>query len=175
VTGEHLSADIRSFLAALHRHRVRFLIVGGEAVIHHAYARLTGAIDLFFEQTRPNVERLYAALLEFWRGQVPAVRSPEELLEEGIVVQFGVVPNRIDLISSLESVGFAAAWRRRVVETMRTGGKRVTIGFIGLRDLIENKRAVGRHKDLDDVEHLTRRGAARAKGRGRRKPGRSSR
>ena len=66
MTGEHLSRDLREFIRTLARHGVRFLVVGGEAVIHHGYPRLTGDLDLFWRRDANNAERLYAALAEFW-------------------------------------------------------------------------------------------------------------
>ena len=157
MTGEHLSPDVRELLRLLDRHRVRFLVVGGEAVIHHGYPRLTGDIDLFVERTATNMRRLYDALREFWEGEVPAVASAEELLEPDLVVQFGRPPNRIDLFNQLGRVVFAAAWRRRIRERLHISKSRsIPLPIIGLEDLLASKREAGRHKDLDDVEHLTR-------------------
>lgn len=65
MTGEHLSPDLRLILRLLHQHRVRYLLVGGEAVIHYGYARLTAAVDLFYDRALPNARRLYGALSEF--------------------------------------------------------------------------------------------------------------
>jgi predicted nucleotidyltransferase len=156
LTGEHFSADVQELLRLLQRHRVRYLIVGGEAVILHGYPRLTGDIDIFYDCTPANAARLYRALEEFWGGAVPAVDDAGDLLEPGIIVQFGRPPNRIDLLGRLGSVSFERAWRRRVAETLRTtSGRRCRVFFIGIQDLIQSKRDAGRHKDLDDVEHLT--------------------
>ena len=155
MTGEHLSADVQELLQLLQRHRVRYLIVGGEAVIFHGYPRLTGDVDLFYERTPANVKRLFLALQEFWGGEVPALESAAELLPPGVVVQFGRPPNRIDLLGQLGTVSFARAWTRRSSESLTTAsGKRCRIHLIGARDLIQSKRDAGRHKDLDDVEHL---------------------
>lgn len=154
MTGEHLSPDVRLLFSLLAKHRVRYLVVGGEAVIHHGYARLTGDVDLFYDRALGNARRLFDALVEFWRGEVPSVAAAEDLAEANIVVQFGRPPNRVDLLSSLGSVSFARAWRRREEETMRTGTRRVTIPIIALPDLLQSKRDAGRHKDLDDIEHL---------------------
>ena len=165
MTGEHLSPDVQELLRLLQRHRVRYLIVGGEAVILHGYPRLTGDIDLFFDATVINVRRLFRALSEFWGGVVPALDGPADLLEPGLVVQFGRPPNRVDLLSDLGPVRFDRAWRRRVSETLRVGSRRIRIHFIGASDLIRSKRNAARHKDLDDVEHLV---ALQRRGRSRR-------
>jgi hypothetical protein len=155
VTGEHLSPDIQELVRLLHAHRVRYLLVGGEAVIHHGYPRLTGDVDFFYDRSAANVRRLYAALEEFWGGTVPAVGAPRELAEPDLVVQFGRPPNRVDLISTLGTVEFRRAWRRRVRERLRTPHGDVALHVIGLADLLQSKRDAGRHKDLDDVEQLT--------------------
>ena len=154
MTGEHLAPDVRQLLRLLHAHRVRYLLVGGEAVIHHGYPRLTSDVDLFFDATPTNAGRLYAALAEFWAGPVPAVGGAEDLLEPDVVVQFGRPPNRVDLLGALGSVSFAAAWRRRIKVTLRGKGWHGPVPVIGFEDLIQSKRDAGRHKDLDDVEHL---------------------
>jgi hypothetical protein len=157
MTGEHLSPDIQLLVRLFAEHRVRYLLVGGEAVIHHGYARLTGDVDFFYDRTHANARRLFAALRVFWDGDVPSVASPEELAEADIVVQFGRPPNRVDLLSSLGTVEFASAWRRRVRETIRIGRLRVALPIIGLADLLQSKRDAARHKDLDDIAHLSRR------------------
>jgi hypothetical protein len=161
VTGEHLAADIKTFIRLLARHRVRYLLVGGEAVIHHGYPRLTGDIDFFYERTPTNAGRLYRALREFWGGEVPAVVNAADLLEPDMVLQFGRPPNRIDLINTLGTVAFAAAWRRRVLEKLRLRSVAIPLPIISLPDLLQSKRDAGRHKDLDDIEHLSRAPARR--------------
>ena len=155
MTGEHLSKDIQTLLVLFHEHAVKYLLVGGEAVIHYGYPRLTGDVDLFYDRSPANTRRLYAALEAFWRGSVPAVGSPEELTEAALVVQFGRPPNRVDLLSTLEPLQFARAWRRRREETLKLGRKRVPLPIISLPDLLKAKRFAGRHKDLDDVAVLT--------------------
>lgn len=167
MTGEHLSADILALLAFLHEYEVRYLIIGGEAVVFHGYPRLTGDVDLLYEPTPANAKRLYGALEEFWGGDVPAVQSAAELATPGIVVQFGRPPNRVDLISSVGPLRFADAWRRRAKDQVR-GGRAFPIHYIGFEDLLTIKRDAGRHKDLDDVEQLQRIAQSRTSAKERR-------
>lgn len=94
------------------------MIVGGEAVIYYGHARLTGDIDLFYETTSENVTCLLDALREFWSGPIPGVRSGREFLKRGMVFQFGVPPNRIDLMIEVEGIEFEDAWKRRKVERL---------------------------------------------------------
>jgi hypothetical protein len=137
---------------------------------------LTGDIDLFYDASPANAQRLFDALREFWAGDVPAVEHASELTPP-VVIQFGRPPNRIDLLSALLGVPFARAWRGRVSEKLTPArGKPFPVYFIGLRQLLVNKRRSGRHKDLDDVDQLSgvagREHRARARsGKGRRSRG----
>jgi hypothetical protein len=148
------SPDTREFVALLGKHQVRYIIVGGEAVIFHGYARLTGDVDFFYDASAENARRLYAVLDEFWNGRIPAVERWEELMEEKLVVQFGVPPNRIDLINHIDGVGFEEVWANRVRVTMPVGEQNVEVWVIGLQELIKNKEAIGRPKDVDDLSFL---------------------
>ena len=144
------SPDVLDFLRLLQRGKVRCLIIGGEAVIFHGYPRLTGDIDFFYEPTARNAGRLFAALNEFWEGRIPGLCTAEELLEEGVIFQFGRPPNRIDLHNRIDGISFKEAWTSRI--TAEVGA--ITVFYIGLGPLRRNKRASGRAKDLDDLEHL---------------------
>lgn len=75
------------------------MIVGGEAVIYYGNPRLTGDVDFFYDSSTENTEKLYLALTEFWAGDIPGLNSVDKLQEVCVIVQFGVPPNRIDLIN----------------------------------------------------------------------------
>ena len=152
---ELFSPDAREFLRLLAAHGVRYLVIGGTAVIYHGYARMTGDVDFLYECAPENAARLWAALREFWGGSVPALAGPDELEDPDLVVQFGRPPNRIDLIASLAAVPFEDAWRSRVHETIEVGGVKVPVWILGLRELRESKRNAGRPKDRDDLDHLS--------------------
>ena len=151
---EYFSNDVHAFLRVLATHEVRYLLIGDLAVIYHGYARLTGDVDFFYDREPENTRRLWAALLEFWDGSVPALERPEELTDPDLVVQFGHPPNRIALISGLQSVSFADAWERRVDETIMLGADSIPAFVLGRDDLLQSKRDAGRPKDLDDLQHL---------------------
>lgn len=157
------SPDIREFLRLLHAHDVRYMIVGGEAVIFYGHARLTGDVDFFYDIDFDNVRRLYSALDEFWAGSVPGLTSPEELAAPGLIVQFGVPPNRIDLMNRIDGVSFDEAWPARTVVSLDIGKHVVPVTYVGLDALIRNKKAAARPKDMDDLPYLTE--ALRGKGR----------
>ena len=150
----YFSRDITEFLYLLAKHDVRYLIVGGEAVIYYGHARLTGDIDLFYETTSRNVKRLYRALKEFWDDEIPGVQTEKELMQKGMIFQFGVPPNRIDLITMIEGVEFIDAWKKKEVVAVTYEKKNFPIYYIGLDELIKNKKAVARDRDKDDLQFL---------------------
>jgi hypothetical protein len=148
------SADILTFLRLLAKTRVRYLIVGGEAVIYHGYPRLTGEIDFFYDNILLNCRRLFDALLEFWDDRIPGLNSSEELRAEKLILQFGRPPHRIDLMNRIDGVTFPRAWASRVRVQLKTRPGLVPVHYIGLRPLLANKKATGRPKDLDDALSL---------------------
>jgi len=154
VKSDHFSPDIQEFFRLLSVYNVQYLIVGGEAVIYYGYARLTGDVDVFYESTRANGAALYQALLEFWDDNIPGLESMEDLLTPGYVIQFGIPPNRLDLINEITGVSFTTAWENRSEETVVINSDTIPIYFIGRRELIANKQAIGRHKDLEDLDYL---------------------
>lgn len=158
IDSNHFSTDTRAFIALLHRHNVRYVIVGGEAVIFHGHARYTGDVDFLYDRSEANTKALYAALAEFWDGDIPGINTPDELIEEAIVVQFGRPPNRIDLLSSINGVGFEEAWDTRVTLEFapELGGEPIPVFILGLGALLKNKAATARAKDLDDLRYLSR-------------------
>ena len=156
MSGSYFSADISEFVRLLSEHGVRYLVVGGEAVIHYGYARLTGDIDIFFDAAEANVERLFALLREFWQGKVPGIAQARELMEPGAVIQFGVPPNRIDLLNRIDGVSFEECWKNRTETAVLSAEGHVRVLYIGLEELIRNKTASAREKDLDDLRFLRR-------------------
>lgn len=155
IDAAHFSPDTRAFIALLADHEARYLIVGGEAVILHGHARLTGDVDFFFANEADNVIRLFAALSDFWDGDIPGLHDASALEPDGQILQFGLPPNRIDLINSIDGVGFSEAWAGRVEAILVDGEREILIPYIGVEALVKNKRAAGRAKDLDDLRYLT--------------------
>jgi hypothetical protein len=152
VEASAFSTDVQDFLRALNAHKVRFMIVGGEAVIFYGHIRVTGNIDVFYDREHDNAVSLLRALEEFWQGDIPELGDPSELENRGVILQFGVPPNRIDLLNDIDGVDFKSAWRRRTRVLLETQTGNVPFSYIGLEDL--NKRAAGRPKDLDDLPFL---------------------
>jgi len=151
IEATHFSADIVEFIRLLDKHGVRFILVGGEAVIFHGYIRFTGDVDFFYSEDLWNANSLFQALLEFWDGDIPGLQRPEELSEVGIVVQFGRPPNRIDLLNRIDGVTFEEAWSTRIPVGLATGQGELPLCLLSLPHLLKNKRASGRPKDLEDL------------------------
>lgn len=115
---------------------------------------MTGDVDFFYSSDDKNVTRLFNALLEFWNDNVPGIDQKEELKKDGYVIQFGVPPNRIDLMNSIDGVEFEEAWVNRKSENLEASSKTLPIYYLGLEQLIKNKKASGRDKDHDDLSYL---------------------
>ena len=145
-----MNPDFRELLRALSDADARFLIVGAYAVSYHAEPRATADLDLWIDATPENAERVYRALQAF--GAPLSDLSPADLSTPGIVFQIGVAPRRVDILTSIDGVAFADAWPCRA-EASYEG---VRFPVIGIDALMKNKRAVGRPKDLLDLELLGR-------------------
>ena len=154
---DYFSKDVQEFIELLHIFKVRYVIVGGEAVIYYGYPRLTGDVDIFYERSEDNVKQLYRALNEFWQGDIPGIESENDFLEPGVIIQFGIPPNRIDLINRIDGVCFEEAWENKAIDHITINGRKINIYFIGLKQLIKNKKTVKRNKDLDDLRYLEER------------------
>lgn len=154
MTGSPFSQDTLDLLKCLDECKVKYIIVGGEAVIYYGYPRLTGDIDLFYENSKENVHHLWDALNAFWNGTIPGIQSMDEFMIDGMVFQFGVPPNRIDFINKIEGVDFQEAWKERVNEKIRFKDKEVTAYYIGISALIHNKSMLSRPKDQEDLKYL---------------------
>jgi hypothetical protein len=131
---------------------VRFVIVGAYAVSVHAEPRATGDLDVFVEPTPENAARVHEALLRF--GAPLREITVADLATPNIVFQIGLPPRRIDILTSITAVSFVEAWEERVEVTY--GDVRVPV--IGRLALIRNELALGRPRDLSDVDSLRRLG-----------------
>ena len=146
-----LNKDWREFIELLNSNGVEYVVVGAFAVAHHGFPRYTGDLDILVRASGPNSERLLGALAAFGFGSL-GIR-PEDFQAPGKVIQLGVQPNRIDLLTSISGVSFDDAWKSR--EQANLDG--VPIQFLGREALIENKLATGRAKDLGDAAELRKR------------------
>jgi hypothetical protein len=150
------SPDIREFLRLLSVYGVRAVVVDGEAVIFYGHIRVTGDIDLYYDRSPENAGRLFDALEEFWQGVIPELEDSSELEQPGVIFQFGVPPNRIDLLNDIDGVDFETVWGGRTQVELQSGSTNVLLSYIGLEELIRNKEASARPKDLEDLPFLVK-------------------
>ncbi len=150
----NFSQDCIEFIELLNKYQVKYVMVGGESVIYHGYARLTGDVDFFYDLIFDNCEKLFNALLEFWDGDIPGINKPDDLKPEGYFIQFGTPPNRIDLMNSIDGISFSEVWSNKINELIFNSEKEIPVNFIGLEELQKNKKASSRPKDLQDFEYL---------------------
>lgn len=143
-----LAADFSDFLKLCLRNEVRFLVVGGYAVIHHSRPRYTGDLDLWVDRSLENAEKIMTVLQEF--GFPPDTATTEMITGGGKIIRMGFEPMRLELFTSIPGLEFGGCYDRR--DLVKIG--RMLVPFISLEDLKINKLASGRPKDLQDLEEL---------------------
>lgn len=143
-----MNSDFKDLLNIFNAHNVRYLIVGGYAVMKYSEPRYTKDLDIWIDATPKNARAVFQSLRDF--GAPLANITAADFARKGSVYQMGRPPARVDVLTSIEGVSFAAAWKRRVESDL--GGASAHV--ISREDLIVNKRAVGRPQDLLDVRQL---------------------
>lgn len=145
-----MNKDFRDIVVELVRAEARFLIVGAHALGIYGVQRATGDLDIWIDPSPENVERVWSALGAFGAPTDALGIQQADLTQPDIVAQFGLPPYRIDLLTGVSGVTFDEAWPKRVEELFEG----VRAPFIGRDELIRNKRATGRTRDLADLESL---------------------
>ncbi len=158
---DSLCPDFQDMLLALSSSKAEFLIVGGYAVAWHGHARSTGDIDLLVRPSAENAPRVFEALVRFGAPVTAAGLTVADFTKKDLVYQIGRVPRRIDILTEISGVEFDVAWQHRI----ETEWRGLNIGMIGFDDLLVNKLASGRPKDLADARELERLRDERKKGR----------
>jgi hypothetical protein len=143
-----LHPDWKEFLQLLNSRGVDYLVVGAHARGFYGIPRYTRDIDVFVRMSKTNAARMELVLREF--GFASLSITADDFLVPGRVLQLGVEPYRIDLLTSISGVEFEDAWADRVTGDL--GG--VPVAFISLRAFRQNKLAAGRPKDLADLADL---------------------
>lgn len=143
-----LNPDFRDMLSAFIAEEVEFLIVGAYALSAHGVPRATGDLDFWIRRVPANAERVFRALAAF--GAPLDAVGVEDLLTPDMVLQIGVEPSRIDILTSVDGVDFDEAWSQRA--SVRIDGLEVPI--MSAAHVIRNKRTVGRPRDLADASAL---------------------
>jgi len=143
-----MNPDFRELLASFNSRRVEYVVVGGYALAFHGSPRFTGDLDLLVEPSSENAAKVLAALQDFGFGSLDL--TTEDFSHSDRVVQLGMPPVRIDILTSLSGVTWDEVLAGRVPG--RLGD--VPVHFIGLAQFVANKRATGRKQDLADLEAL---------------------
>lgn len=140
--------DFKEFIESLNASQVRYLVVGGYAVALHGYPRYTKDLDIWIDRTPGNAARMVKALETFGFGSLDLQAT--DFLQADQIIQLGYPPNRIDLLTSVPGVDFAACYASKVQVKVES----VPVNFIDLENLRKNKKASGRLQDLADLENL---------------------
>jgi hypothetical protein len=146
-----MTEDWSDLLLALLAAHARFIVVGAHALAVHGVPRATQDLDVWIEANAPNADRVWRALIEFGAPLEEMGITVADFVRRRTVIQLGLPPNRIDILTEISGVhDFETAWHDRVEHEIE--GR--LIPFLGLDALITNKRAAGRLKDLADIEAL---------------------
>lgn len=143
-----LNEDYKDILRALAAEKVRFLLVGAYALAAHGYPRATMDIDIWVMPEAGNAEAVMRAIRRFGAPMHSATRADFE--KDGTVFQIGVAPRRIDIITTASGLQFDSAYQNATVVNIEG----IEVRIPSVADLIRNKRASGRTKDLADAEAL---------------------
>jgi hypothetical protein len=145
-----MNPDFLDFLKALIAADARFIVVGAHALAAHGVPRATGDIDLWIDRSPENAGRVWRALTAFGAPATALGLKPADLEVPETVVQIGLAPRRIDILTDVTGLSFEQAWSSRIVHQIGM----LAVPFLGRDDLVRNKRASGRYKDLGDLEAL---------------------
>ncbi len=142
------SPDFKELLKIFEKHKIRYLIVGGYAVMKYSEPRFTKDLDVFIATDQENAKSVYLALKEF--GAPLENLSSDDFAHEGYFYQMGRPPLRVDIMMSIPGIEFDVAWKNREVVELND----LKLFFISRSDLIRAKEASGRPQDKIDIEKL---------------------
>jgi hypothetical protein len=143
-----VEADYEDLLRSFNKYKVKYCIVGAFALSFYARPRYTKDMDMFVEASEGNGARIIKALKHFGFGVLKL--AAHDFTKEKQIIQLGYEPVRIDLLTSIEGCAFKEVWRHK------KQGKygKTKVFFIGRKELIKNKKALGRRQDQADLELL---------------------
>ena len=144
----NIHEDFEEFLKLLSEKNVEYVIVGGYAVAFHGYVRLTKDLDILFRNSTDNISRIRSALNGF--GFPTESLDDVAFSEEGKIIRMGVSPVMIELINAVSGITFDEIWKNKVAGEYGS----ITVFYISLKDLLINKKASGRPRDIADYEEL---------------------
>lgn len=143
-----LNEDYKEMLQILLKNNVKFLVVGAYAMGACGYPRATGDIDLWVEASSANSKSIYKSLKDF--GAPLSEIDEDTFNAQGLIFQIGVAPRRIDIITKIDGVVFSDAYNNK--QEIELDG--LKIPFLSKSDIIKNKKAAARDKDLIDIKYL---------------------
>ncbi len=143
-----LPPDFGEFLKLLKEHKAEYLLIGGYAVGYYGYPRATHDMDIWIAVNPANAEKIVAALKDF--GFNTPDLTAGLFLQEKNIVRMGVPPMRLEIVTTISGVKFEECYSERVTDIMDG----IEVSLISLRHLKINKKASGRHKDLNELEYL---------------------
>jgi hypothetical protein len=143
----YLTQDYQDIITLFNKHSVKFLIAGAYAMSKVGYSRSTYDIDLWIEKTKENAINIFHALDEFG---VPFSIDPDDFLAPNSVLQIGIEPNRIDILTDIDGLTFQEAWRNRQLVKFDD----IETYSLEIHDIIKNKTASNRPKDKLDLVQL---------------------
>ncbi len=145
---QELPQDFREFLRLLNEHQVEYLLIGGYAVGYHGFPRTTADMDVWVAISSENALKLVEVFNTF--GMKSSDIVPDLFMKPGNIVRMGVPPIRIEVLNEIDGVEFSDC----IAGAIFGDFDGVQVPLISLDDLKRNKKASGRHKDLEDLEHL---------------------
>lgn len=143
----YLTQDYKDIISLFNKHNVKFMIAGAYAMSKVGYSRSTYDIDLWIEKTEQNAINIYHALDEFG---VPFKIDPDDFLAPNSVLQIGIEPNRIDILTDIDGLTFAQAWKNKQLVQF----DEISAYSLEIHDIIKNKTASNRPKDKLDLVQL---------------------
>lgn len=143
----YLSEDYKDIIALFNKHNVKYLVVGSYAMSAWGYSRSTYDIDIIVEKSLENANNILSALNEFG---IPYEIDKSDFLSDNSIIQIGVAPLRIDIITDIDGVSFGEIWESKTLHDF----KGISAYIISLEHIIKNKEATSRLKDKVDVIEL---------------------
>jgi hypothetical protein len=140
--------DFKELLELFNAHKVKYIIVGAYALAFYGVPRATGDFDILVKPGVENARRILSSLNDFGFGSLGL--SPDDFRKKGQVIQLGVPPVRIDLLTSITGV----SWERADKGKVKNVYGDIPVYYLGKKEFIANKRAIGRRKDAADIEAL---------------------
>jgi predicted nucleotidyltransferase len=149
--GNIFNDDFQDFIKSINNNNVKYVLVGGYSVIFHGFPRTTGDLDIFVEVSKENYQRLNHAFLEFGLSVFDMTEENFLFNKDITVFSFGRAPVSIKILKEISGLCFDEVY----TNALDTEIEEIQVKIIRLKDLIKNKKASGRAKEINDIENLT--------------------